>query len=134
MGRKTRNTSSANTRAIVTPAKIEEPRKTIVLALAPAVLNIVVESALEDRVNERRNVLNDLNENEKYCEQDKHAHHGDQPPASAALYRELIEFKERLEGAGHTRCPRGARVLFLVNLFNKCGVHNPLFILAGRGG
>jgi hypothetical protein len=97
------------------------------------VLNIVVEFALEDRVNEWRNVLDDLNENEKDSKQDEHTHHGDQPPAAPALYRKLIEFKERLEGAGHTRCPRGARLLFLVNLFNKCGVHNPLFILAGRG-
>ncbi len=104
----------------------------MVLALATAVLNIVVEFALEDRVHERCNVLDDLNENEKECEQDERAHHRDQPPASPALYRELIEFKERLEWAGHTRCPRGARFSFFVNFFSNCGVHNPLFILAGR--
>ena len=104
----------------------------MVLALATAVLNIVVEFVLEDRVHERCNVLDHLNENEKECEQDERTHHRDQPPASPALYRELIEFKERLEWAGHTRCPRGARFPFFVNFFSKCGVHNPLFILAGR--
>ena len=127
----TRNTSSASTSGNVNPRRTEKARKTIVLALATVVPNIIVEFALEDRVNERRNVLDDLDENEKDCEQDERTHHWDQPPASSALDRELIEFEQRLKWARHTRYPRRARLpCFLIPFnipFNNRGVHNPLF-------